>query len=150
MVTTVGTEDRLTDLITDLIKLDYDAIDAYNAAIERLDNKTFASSLRSFRDDHQRHTQNLKPFLRELGGGEAPAKGDAKSMLASGKVKIAALVGDKAILMAMKTNEDDTNTAYERAHSHKGLTSELKKVLDSNLTDERRHRAWIVQTTKKL
>ena len=28
------------------------------------------------------------------------------------------LIGDKAILVAMKTNEDDTNTAYERAVNH--------------------------------
>jgi hypothetical protein len=31
---------------------------------------------------------------------------------------VAGLMRDKAILQAMKTNEDDTNTAYERAVKH--------------------------------
>jgi hypothetical protein len=61
-----------------------------------------------------------------------------------------ALMGDKAILMAMKTNEDDTNTAYERATKHKDMTAEMHKVLSSNLADERRHRTWIEQTLKKM
>jgi hypothetical protein len=59
-------------------------------------------------------------------------------------------LGDKAILMAMKTNEDDTNTACERATQHKGISPELKKILSSNLADERRHRTWIEQTIKTM
>ena len=59
-------------------------------------------------------------------------------------------MGDKAILIAMKTNEDDTNTAYERATQHKDMTAEMKRVLNSNLSDERRHRTWIEQTLKKM
>jgi hypothetical protein len=36
MVTMVGTESEVVDLLLDLIKLDYDAIDAYNSAIHKL------------------------------------------------------------------------------------------------------------------
>ena len=149
MVTTVGTESELVDLMTDLIKLDYDAIEAYNSAIQKLKNKSFADQMRVFRDDHERHTHNLKVFVKEL-GGQAPTGGDMKSLLTTGKVAMGALMGDKSILMAMKTNEDDTNTAYERAVSHQGLTAEMKRVLSGNLSDERRHRTWIEQTMKTM
>jgi uncharacterized protein (TIGR02284 family) len=149
MVTTVGTESELVDLLIDLIKLDYDAIEAYNSAIQKLKNSSFADQMRVFRDDHERHTKNLRPFVSEL-GKHAPTNGDMKSLLTTGKVAMGALMGDKAILMAMKTNEDDTNTAYERATKHAGMTSELKNILSSNLADERRHRTWIEQTMKKL
>jgi uncharacterized protein (TIGR02284 family) len=149
MVTMVGTESELVDLLVDLIKLDYDAIDAYNSAIQKLKNSSFVDQMRVFRDDHERHTKNLRPFVTEL-GKQAPTSGDAKSLLTTGKVAIGALLGDKAILMAMKTNEDDTNTAYERATHHKGMTPELKKILSSNLADERRHRTWIEETMKKM
>jgi len=149
MVTTVGTESKVVDLLSDLISLDYAAIEAYTSAIERLENKEFAAKLESFRQDHQRHTQNLAPFVRRL-GGNVPREAGAKSFLTTGKVAIAALMGDKAILTAMKTNEDDTNTAYERATKHDDITSEIGKVLDSNLEDEQRHRAWIEETIETL
>ena len=41
MVTTVGTESTLEDLLEDLIQLDYDAADAYQAAIDRLEDRRF-------------------------------------------------------------------------------------------------------------
>lgn len=149
MVTMVGTESELVDMLMDLIKLDYDAINAYRSAIEKLKNRRFAEHLQSFCNDHERHTKNLASFVQEL-GGKVPTGSDMKSLLATGKVAMGALMGDKAILMAMKTNEDDTNTAYERAVSHKGLTAEMRKVLSSNLSDERRHRTWIEQTLKSM
>jgi hypothetical protein len=84
MVTTIGTETDVRDLIRDLIALDRDAMAAYEAAIERLDDEGYNKALWSFRDDHARHTQKLAPFL---GGGEVPqgrrlqadAQGPAKS-----------------------------------------------------------------------
>ena len=38
-----------------------------------------------------------------------------KAILTQGKVVLADMFGDSAILKAMKTNEDDTVTAYDRA-----------------------------------
>ena len=55
------------------------------------------------------------------------------TVLTKGKVVLGGLIGDNAVLQAMKTNEDDTNTAYERA-----------------LGDERRHRDWMVETIRLL
>jgi hypothetical protein len=54
-------------------------------------------------------------------------------------------VGDRAILRAMKTNEDDTNTAYERATGRADLTPTIRDVLTRALADERRHRQYIEQ-----
>jgi hypothetical protein len=59
-------------------------------------------------------------------------------------------MGDKAILVAMKTNEDDTNTAYERAVNHEGRHASAEEVLRRGLADERRHRAWIDETLAAL
>jgi hypothetical protein len=73
----------------------------------------------------------------------APTKGDFKRILTKGKVVIGQLVGDRGILMAMKSNEDDTNRAYEQAVRRHDLSTELRELLQRNLSDERRHRAWI-------
>ena len=95
MVTTVGTETDLVSLLTDLVQLDFDAVDAYQAAIDRLDNPEWRATLASFRDDHLRHTAELGEALRGM-GIVPPSGGDIKSMLTQGKVVMAGLVGDEA------------------------------------------------------
>lgn len=45
----------------------------------------------------------------------------------------------------MRTNEADTNTAYERALDFRDLPSGASSVLERNLQDERRQCAWIVE-----
>lgn len=142
MVTTVGMEKNIHTLISNLIELDYDAVEAYQAAIDRIDSAPFRKQLTEFMADHVRHTQELGRILVEA-GRTAPSKGDMKSVLTKGKVVLASLAGDKAILMAMKTNEDDTNTAYERAFDHPEATGRLRDCLRQGLDDERRHRDWI-------
>lgn len=149
MATTIGTEDKLEDLLTDLVQLDYDAADAYQAAIDRIQNTGFRSVLASFKQDHLRHIDELGLCLTRM-GKVPPQEGDMKSYLTQGKVVLGGLMGDKAILQAMKTNEDDTNTAYERAVQHKGADGELRSTLQQALGDERRHRDWMVQTIDKL
>lgn len=143
MATLVGaTEKDVIKLLEDLVHLDYDAIDAYEAAIDRLKNAGDKQQLASFLDDHVQHTRNLGAFLRRM-GREPPTKGDFKRMLTKGKVLFGGMFSDRAILVAMKTNEDDTNRAYERALRHENVPSDIVEVLSKNLADERRHRAWI-------
>jgi uncharacterized protein (TIGR02284 family) len=132
----------LVSLLDALLELDYDAIEAYRAAIARIDDSDDRTQLASFMADHERHTRDLRPLI--VGLGKEPSKGaDMKQWLTKGKVIIAGLAGDNAILMAMKTNEDDTNTAYERATARDDLTPDVRVVIERNLGDERRHRAWI-------
>ena len=143
MVTTVGTKTDLVSLLTDLIQLDFDAVDAYQAAIDRLDNAQWRATLASFKEDHLRHTAELGDALRSM-GHIPPSGGDMKSMLTQGKVVMAGLIGDEAILRAMRTNEADTNTAYERAVQFPDLHAGIREILEANFADERRHCAWIL------
>ncbi len=149
MTTTVGTEDKLEDLLTDLVQLDHDAVLAYDAAIERLGDSAHRSTLAGFRQDHLRHIDELGEALTAL-GRTPPREGDMKSWLTQGKVVLGGLMGDKAILQAMKTNEDDTNTAYERGVQHRNASPGLRAILTHGLEDERRHREWIVETIRLL
>ncbi len=144
MATMVGNEKELAKLLNSLIELDFDAIAAYRAAIDKLQNAEDQGKLRGFMADHERHIVDLRPLVETL--GETAADGtNAKVILTKGKVVIAGLMGDRQILEAMKSNEDDTNAAYERANSRMDLTPEMREVIARNLADERRHRAYIVQ-----
>ena len=142
MATLVGTQKDSGALLNSLLELEYDAIAAYEAAIERLEDSSSKKALEGFLADHRRHVQELTPLAQHY-TKKVASQADAKQILTAGKVKIAALIGDKAILMAMITNEDDTNTAYERSLKHEGFEPELLTLLQKNLADERRHRDWL-------
>lgn len=137
------------ELLEDLIKLDYDAIEAYDEAIERLGDTESKRQLSAFREDHRRHTQNLGAFMKQA-GKTPPGGAGLKRVLTKGKVVLADIAGDVAILKAMKSNEDDTNKAYERAVEHEWLSVTLRDTLREHLNDERRHRTWIEQRITQL
>ncbi|MBY5690429.1 ferritin-like domain-containing protein [Rhizobium leguminosarum] len=149
MVTMVGNESSIEELVTDLIYLEHDAIAAYESCIERLDNKEFSAQTATFREDHLQHLQVLNEMAREL-GVEAPSEGDMKQMLTTGKIALADIMGDAAILRAMKTNEDDTVSAYERASRHEDAIPASKAFFMKARQDEERHRAWMSTTADTL
>jgi uncharacterized protein (TIGR02284 family) len=128
-----------------LIHLDYDAVAAYEAAIERLNNAEFRERLREFKGDHQRHIHNLEVCVAKFGGKPAAA-GDIKQVLTKGKVILGQINHDIGILEAMKSNEDQTNRLYEEGLQKLEDEPEVAGLLLRNLEDERRHRAWLVST----
>jgi uncharacterized protein (TIGR02284 family) len=142
MATLAGKQSNLTKMLHSLIELEYDAIGAYTVAIDRLDGITAKTAFEGFRADHMRHVRELSARVLAL-GGTPPDGGDIKAVLAKGKVYMGSLAEDKGILMAMRSNENDTNTAYENALENDSVTPELAGILQRNLEDERRHRLWI-------
>ena len=142
MATTIGTEKTIEDLVRNLVLLEHDAIAAYETTIERLDDATAKQQIGEFLQDHKRHLAELDKMSAAL-GMEPPREGDAKQYLTTGKVALADLMGDGAILKAMKTNEDDTVTAYERASKHDDAIPESRAVFERAHQDELRHRAWM-------
>lgn len=142
MATTIGKEKDIVDLLKNLLELEHDAADAYETAIQKLENPDDKAALKSFLEDHRDHIVELNEIRATL-GAESVNKGDVRRVLTQGKVILGGLLGDRAILVAMKSNEEDTNTAYERALEH-GVPPSIRAVFDRNLRDERRHYAWIV------
>lgn len=142
MTTTVGTESDFKDLVTNLALLERDAIAAYKATIEKLDDAEAKRQVQEFLQDHQRHVSELGNIAGGL-GVKLPDEGSAKQYLTSGKIALANMVGDGAILKAMKTNEDDTVAAYERASRHEDALPESRAVFERAHQDELRHRAWM-------
>ena len=149
MATTVGNEGDIAGLVTDLIYLERDAIAAYESTIEKLSDRALSEQVQRFLADHNQHLTVLNEMAREL-GTDAPREGDMKQMLTTGKIALANLMGDAAILKAMKTNEDDTVTAYERAARHRDAVPKSGAFFEKALADEQRHRDWMEQTSSSL
>ncbi|MEZ0227842.1 MAG: DUF2383 domain-containing protein, partial [Planctomycetota bacterium] len=121
-------KNEISKVLRDLISLDFDAADAYEQAIDRIQQDDVArTELARFRADHLRHVTDLSPIVRQL-GDEPPTQGDFMRFLTQGKVVLGSLIGDGAILKAMKSNEDTTNKKYEDALATPGITSEIRVV----------------------
>lgn len=142
MPTTVGTESTAADLVKNLLTLEHDAIAAYDSTIERLESAEYRQQIETFRRDHEAHVQDLGRIADSM-GIEKPMEGDMKQWLTTGKVALADLAGDNAILKAMKTSEDDTVAAYQQALDNEITGAELRPLMEKGLADERRHRAWM-------
>lgn len=147
MVTKVGLQSDFASALKDLIELDFDAVEAYEAAINRLENASYREKLEEFKADHQRHIEDLSNLLREK-GIDAPTSPSVKQWLTKGKTILAQLLGDDAILKAMISNEEDTNTAYERICHHDHLWPEAKEIVNNGWDDEKRHKQWLEAQVK--
>ena len=149
MVTSVGTEGSIEGLVKDLILLERDAIAAYESCIDRLSDAGLSQRIAEFKGDHLQHLETLNRMARQL-EFDPPAEGDAKQYLTTGKIALADMMGDASILKAMKTNEDDTVSAYERASDHGEAVPESRAFFEKALADERRHREWMQSTAASL
>jgi rubrerythrin len=147
MVTLAGTQKDIKSLVEAITNLEFDALEAYQETIERLENKNYARQIEEFKQDHLRHVEGLTKISKEL--NMKVGDGSVKSILTKGKIVIADLAGDdNAILTAMKTNEYDTVAAYENALKQNFLTPELRELCEKAAADERRHRDWMYETAK--
>lgn len=142
MTTFVGTQAHFEKALESLIELDYDAVEAYDAAIDRLENDKYRKKMIEFKDDHLRHIEELNYVLsaHSYNTIDGPC---AKQWLTKGKVVLANLLGDNSILAAMLSNEDDTKTAYEKINNHSGKWEDATEPLKRGLADEKRHWTWL-------
>lgn len=146
MVTLVGTQKNFADALKELIELEYAATDSYEAAIKRIENPAYKDKLSEFKKDHERHIKEISTLLKQ-NKHDIPKPGLlGKQLLTIGKVVLANMVGDNTILQAMKDNEIDTNTAYERMNDHTDKWAEAKEFIKNGLQDEKRHKAWLENT----
>lgn len=139
------------DHLNDLIHLELDAIEAYDAAIGRVAVLDYRRHLLEFKGDHERHVRELSALVTAA-GGEPATKADIKRFLTTGKVVIGDLTGDIGVLKAMTSNEKVTNAKYDEALESPLFASSpaVRAVLSRNRDDERRHKAWIDMALAQL
>ena len=135
--------------LADLLQLEYDALPVYGLAIAALRRAEYRDALADFRDDHQRHIRELTRLIRDLGGIRLPLPHLPTGLLKLA-VQVAALPGgDRAILLAFKSNEWQSKAKYAR-HAGRAHPPEVAALLERNATDEARHYAWVCATLDEL
>ena len=138
-----GKKKDMPGLVEELATLERDAVAAYDAAIERLEDPGHKAKVAQFREDHVQHLEELET-LAQKHGGRFPLDPGAMSVLTTGKVKMANVVGgDGAILKAMTANEVQTVTAYSNAATNDAVPAEDRSIFERAQEDEERHKAWM-------
>lgn len=137
---------RMIDRLNNLIALDYDAVGAYEAAINRIDVESLRMSLRGFQQDHERHIQELSRVVMGL-GGTPRTKPDAKGFILKGFTAVTSMMGNEAALQAMRGNEMLTNRTYRMALDEE-WSPETRAIIERNYADEQRHLAFIEQALR--
>ncbi len=132
---------EVCDKLNDLIKLDVDAVHAYDQAISACVIDEVKDRLTEFRGDHDRHIRDLSQCVRTL-GGTPEVERDWKGFFIEGFTAIASQ-GDHSALLAMRGNEELTNRKYQNALNLTNLTPEVRSLLERNFSDEQRHLQWI-------
>jgi uncharacterized protein (TIGR02284 family) len=137
------------ELLNDLIQLDYDAVQAYKQAIEKIDDVSARVDLEVFQADHERHIADLSRTVRMMGGEPEEAGRDLKGVLLEGLTALRSVTGTLGALRAMRMNEKLTNRSYERALEAK-LPVAARDVVLRNREDERRHLSAIETHIERL
>lgn len=133
--------------LKNLIKLDIDAKNAYNQAIDHVDDPAISSAFQKFRDDHNRHVEEISKVVREYGGEPPKMSPDFKGYLIEGFTSLRSVSGTSGALKAMKTNEKMTNKKYSDAQNW-DVPADVKEILQRNFQDEKNHLTFIEEKIK--
>lgn len=146
---TSGSDGTVIAELTDLLQLEYDTLPVYSLAIAATRRAEIRDALAEFREDHRRHIRELSSLLRAMGGVPLPLP-----HLPTGLFKLAVQAagvpgGDRAILLAFKSNEWQSKTKYAR-HAGRPHVPDIAALLDRNAADEARHYAWASRTLDEM
>ncbi len=138
--------EKLIAKLNDLIALDIDAVNAYEAAITRMTIPALQEMLREFQGDHERHIQDLTECVTRFGG--VPRKtADVKGFFLKGLTAVTSMMGDEAALQAMRGNETLTNRTYKAALKV-NWSEDVRALIEKNYADEQRHLAFIAESIR--
>jgi uncharacterized protein (TIGR02284 family) len=132
---------KWVEKLNDLIAVDIDAVNAYQACIDRLRHADIKQRLGAFQQDHERHIRELSAYVTRF-GGKPRSKADIKGFFLKGFTAVTSMVGDEAALKAMQGNEQITNRSYQ-ASLAEAWPDDLRQLIARNYGDEQRHLAYI-------
>jgi hypothetical protein len=143
-------ETTLLARLGDLLQLECDALPAYSLAIMALRDGRRRDDLRGWRADHERHVRDLSDLIRVRGGVPIPIPHLPTGVFKLGVQAIgAASGGDRAVLLAFKSNELQSREKYARLAALDN-PPDVAAMLSRAAEDEARHYAWAVGELEAL
>ena len=136
--------------LNDLLQTDHDAVNAYDVAIEKLEDREYAQQILGFRMDHERHIRELNELIAGMGGvasNEPHATGPFRTALQA----LGGVGGDRGLLMAFRTNELQVRSKYDLyAARANHWPHDVKRTIDRCALDEERHYRWVAEVLQSI
>lgn len=139
--------DEILNVLIDLCRLDIDAVGAYEIALKNIDDVDVYNQIDKFRQDHERHIEDLNGLIERYGSEPQKRTPDFKGYLIEGMTALRSITGLEGALKAMEANEVITNKKYREAlEENPSLPEGVKGLLNENFNDEKHHLAYIRET----
>lgn len=147
MVTLIGDERDLLEMLDNLLQLALDARESYDVALPGVDVDALRTMLKSFKADHQKQADALAALLTSRGRPPSAAPDDPQ---VAGLSAVAAndVTGDETILSTLARCEADAMAAYERGLRFAGGDEHAHRLLQAGLDCLRRHQDSISELLK--
>lgn len=150
MTTFVGSQHDFGKALHALVQLTQDTVQAYNSALDRLEDESFKQALMGYRDVLREHIADIDRVLVHHNRA-VPSGPSYKQYLTTGKVAIADMLGDDfSILKALHTTVHDLEQAYRRVSEHDDRWRELMPVLTQARDDVSAQALWIDQASQDV
>jgi rubrerythrin len=135
-----------------LLEYDRRAVAAYTLAAERLRGTELRRRVQHFREDHERHIEELTRLMRAYGGGSSGRSGGfgvSGNGHDEGAEDGESFTTERPILRALKTLSRQGRDAYRLATCG-GFPAEVSAVLRRAANDETIHYAWALEMLDDL
>jgi uncharacterized protein (TIGR02284 family) len=120
------------DALNKLLRGELSAVETYDQAIEKFENKPAAADLRRIRDEHQRAVAALRDRVTRFGGQPSTSSGPWGTF-ATTVTGAAKVIGPETVLAALKRGEEHGISEYEEALNNKDVNGECKEMIRSEL-----------------
>lgn len=140
---------KLVELLSELIQLDIDAVEAYREAVEGVEDDIMRKRLESFAQNHLDHIDMLSQEVENAGGQPPQLSKDLKGLLIKGFAALRSTTGTRGALKALQTAEELTVKGYGNAVSQ-DVPGAVKALLRKFFSDERNHLDYIRKNLQAL
>ncbi len=140
---------EIAERLGSLMRLDHDAVLAYNRAIDDISTRSIKAALQRFRSDHERHVSNLSDMIRNEGGEPPSLSRDARGVFLEGMTAVQSEMGERAALKACETGEKYVNYKYNQAVND-DFPRHVKQLLERNYDDEKHHLTYIQERLQAM
>ncbi len=132
----------LIDRLSSLMKLDHDALSAYDKAAAAVRDQDLQDTLLRFRHEHERHVGDFGEAIRREGGEPPDMSMAPRGVFFEGMTAAEGAMSDRDILDACATGEKYVGYKYRQA-ANEDFPGRIMVLIERHYADERRHLAFI-------
>jgi rubrerythrin len=137
-------DDSDLNLLVALAEMEAEVAEAYRIAAEHTDEVHFRTKLEEFRGDHLRHLERINDLLDDAGVAEVSTELDEQSSAITMLAASMGVMGVRASLLTMWSNESLTHATY-KAVLELPFLDDVGRLLEEHLADEQRHIEWLTE-----